>query len=99
MKDPRKQSLTATPQTPQAILMPDQGTTPISRMIDRRIHGAVFDWAVEVELESPCSTFLVASNARGNQWDSKGAIGLANNEAITEPMVVSKVRRRVAHAG
>ncbi len=50
MKEPRRQSSKATPVTPHAMLMPDQGTTPIRRRMERRIHGDVW--------EACCSDFV-----------------------------------------
>jgi hypothetical protein len=100
MKEPRKQSLEATPHTPQAILIPDQGTTPINLRMDKRTHGAVLLCAVEFDMESaPCRALRVAARALGNQADSNGAIGLESNEDMTEPMVVSNVSKTVAQAG
>jgi hypothetical protein len=39
MKVPSIESERETPQTPQAILIPDQGTTPIKRKMERRTQG------------------------------------------------------------
>lgn len=66
MNVPRKQSVIETPQTPHAMLRPDQGTTPIRRRIDSRIHTGVLFCEVEFESESPCRAFLVTARARGN---------------------------------
>jgi len=66
MNVPRKQSAIETPQTPHAMLRPDQGTTPIKRRIDNRIQTGVLFCEVEFESESPCRAFLVTASARGN---------------------------------
>ena len=66
MNVPRKQSVMETPQTPHAMLRPDQGTTPIKRRIDNRIQTGVLFCVVEFESESPCRAFLVTASARGN---------------------------------
>lgn len=81
--------------TPQAILMPDQGTTPIKRSMDKRIHGAD-EWSL---LLAPSRAERVLSNALGKYRVRKGARGLESIVAQIEPRVVSRVRRRVAYAG
>lgn len=71
MNVPSAQSERETPQTPQAILIPDHGTTPIKRSIERRTHAADFDDDLAVEGSISLSAFplsaeRVMSNARGN---------------------------------
>ena len=102
MKVPNMQSVKETPQTPQAILMPDQGTTPINRNMESLTQGA--DLVLESSSlvgseESPASAFRVISSARGNMYDKKGARGAARRVAHSEPMVVRAVSMMVANAG
>lgn len=52
MKVPNIQSLRGTRQTPEAMLMPDQGTTPTSRKTERRTHADDLFRDVSVERES-----------------------------------------------
>ena len=99
MNVPRKQSASETPHTPQAMLRPDHGTTPIKRRIDRRTQAGVLFCEVELESESPCKAFLVTARARGNHWDNRGAIGRDRRDEKIEPIVVRSVRSRVAQAG
>ena len=66
INDPRKQSAIETPQTPHAMLRPDQGTTPIKRRIDSRTQTGVLFCEVEVESKSPCRAVFVTARARGN---------------------------------
>jgi hypothetical protein len=71
MNVPRAQSERETPHTPQAILIPDHGTTPIKRNIERRTHADDFvdGFAVEgsISLSAfPLSAERVMSKARGN---------------------------------
>lgn len=101
MKVPKMQSERETPQTPQAILMPDQGTTPINRRTDRRTQGEdlVEAWSSFGSDESPPSAFLVISRARGNMEERKGAKGVHSSVAHAEPIVVSTVSKMVAKAG
>ena len=96
MKDPIKQSIRGTPQTPQAILMPDQGTMPMRRRIESRIHGDDFVFS---ELDAPSIAFRVRSSAFGKNLTTYGANGAARRLANIDPIVVRKVRRSVASAG
>jgi hypothetical protein len=104
MNAPRIQSLIATPQTPQAMLIPDQGTTPMRRNTESRTHADDLGFELEVDgaksdFESPSRAFLVRSRARGKKWVRNGASGVASIVAHTEPRVVRVVRRMVAYAG
>lgn len=99
MKDPRMQSLIATPQTPLAILMPDQGTTPTRRSTDKRTHAGDLDLTRVSSSASPSRAVRVMSRARGKKRDIRGASGVANNVARIEPIVVNIVSRRVANTG
>ncbi len=95
IKAPRKQSHTATPQTPHAMLIPDHGTTPMSRRIDKRTHAAVLS-AFE---SSPSRTERVIASGRGMRRVRNGPSGAAKTLADSDPNVVSNVRRRTARAG
>lgn len=97
MKPPRRQSFIATPQTPQAMLIPDHGTTPTRRRIERRTHGA--DDCDFSELEFPSIALRVKSRARGKILTRNGSRGAANKLAKIDPAVVRTVRRMVAKAG
>lgn len=95
IKAPRKQSQTATPQTPQAMLMPDQGTTPMSRRIDNRTHAAE-----RSALASPPSrTTRVIARGRGKNCVRNGPRGAARQLADRDPTVVSNVRSMIESAG
>lgn len=103
MKDPSMQSEIATPQTPQAMLIPDHGTTPMRRRTDNRTHAD--DWCLVVsrsvssESDVPSRALRVMSNAFGKKCDRYGPIGLAKRVAQADPMVVSAVNKTVANAG
>lgn len=99
MNEPSAQSLIATPQTPLAMLMPDQGTTPTRRSTDRRTHADDLDFVRVSRCASPSRALRVMSSARGKKREMNGARGMARRVARTEPMVVSAVRRMVAIAG
>lgn len=81
--------------------MPDQGTTPISRRMDKRIQGDVglASESVSAFDAPPSSAERVRSKAFGKKWVRKGASGLERSVAQVDPMVVRRVRRRVAYAG
>ena len=93
------QSLKATPQTPLAMLIPDHGTTPISRSTERRTQADDLLLVCVFELASPSRALRVKSRARGKKCVRKGARGVARSVANVEPTVVSAVSRRVASAG
>lgn len=99
MNEPRIQSLSATPQTPLAMLIPDQGTTPTSRNTERRTQAGDLVLARVSTLTSPSSALRVISRARGKKWVMKGASGIANSVANIEPRAVSAVNSNVASAG
>lgn len=108
-KAPRKQSHRGIEQTPDAMLMPDHGTTPMRRRIDKRIHAG--DWlfvgwvdtrlSSEVEMTSalPCRAALVSASAFGNRWEMSGARGLARRVDKTDPSDVKRVIQMVARIG
>lgn len=96
INEPKKQSFNATPQTPQAILMPDHGTMPIKRSTDSRTHAGDFGFSSFV---APSIAFRVMSKARGNILTKNGASGAANRLAKIEPTVVRRVSKSVANAG
>ena len=96
MNEPRMQSLSATPQTPLAMLIPDQGTIPTSRNTERRTQAGDFELA---RVSTPSNALRVISRARGKKWVMKGASGIASSVANTEPRVVSVVKSNVASAG
>lgn len=95
IKAPRKQSHTATPHTPQAMLIPDHGTTPMRRRIDSRTHAEELS-AFE---SSPSSTDRVMANGLGMRRVRNGPRGAASALADSDPNVVSNVRRITASAG
>lgn len=102
MKEPRKQSEMATPQTPEAMLMPDHGTTPTSRRIESltQVEDLLFAPNDCISASaSPSKAARVISSAFGKYWVRKGASGDDSIVAQSEPIVVSRVRRSVAKAG
>jgi len=101
MKAPSMQSVRDTPQTPQAILIPDHGTTPMRRRTESRTHVEERGFAElsRCRSASPSRALRVMSNARGKKWVRKGARGVANKVAQAEPTIVRAVRRMVAYAG
>jgi len=101
-KDPRKQSRTATPQTPHATFNPAHGTMPTRRSIDKRTHADDFGDCPEFDkslLEEPSSAVLVMANTRGKTFTRNGAKGAERRLAQTEPIEVRDVRRMVAKKG
>lgn len=101
MKPPKKQSVIATPHTPQAILMPDQGMIPISRSMERRIHGddLFVDTLGSEPSFDPSKATRVNARARGNMLTKNGARGADRRLAKIEPTVVSTVMSKVAQSG
>lgn len=101
MNAPSMQSLMATPHTPQAMLIPDHGTTPMRRSTERRTHAddLDLDFAPRSGSESPSNALRVMSSARGKKWVRNGARGVASRVAQRDPIVVSVVRSTVANAG
>jgi len=99
MNAPKKQSVKGTPQTPHAILIPDQGTTPMRRSIDKRTQAGDFGADPAVKSVSPSRAFRVMSSARGKNLLRTGARGALSAVAITDPMVVNKVNSKVANRG
>lgn len=93
MKVPSIQSLSDTPHTPQAMLMPDHGTTPIRRIMERRTQAE--DRGLKLS-EPPDRALRVMSKARGNRMARYGASGVESRVAHREPSVVRVVRRIVA---
>ena len=91
MKVPMKQSQIETPITPQATLMPDQGTTPTRRRIVTRIQTGV--------LASPSKALRAALRAFGKKWVMNGAMGVESNVAQIDPSVVRSANTTVARAG
>ena len=101
---PSMQSVIDTPQTPHAMLIPDQGTTPMRRSTDRRTHAEDRGFADLPDVsrsgsESPSRALRVMSKARGKKCVKKGERGVASNVAHAEPIMVRVVRRTVAYAG
>jgi len=99
MKEPSIQSAIATPHTPHAMLIPDQGTTPMRRRIERRTQGDERDFVPDMEPKSPSRTLRVMSRALGKKYVRNGARGVESSVAQTEPIMVSVVRRMVAEDG
>jgi len=81
------------------MLIPDHGTTPISRSTDKRTQAGALFLADVSNLASPSSALRVNSSARGKKCVRKGARGVDKIVANVDPMVVSAVSRRVASAG
>jgi hypothetical protein len=98
MNVPNMQSQSGTAQTPQAMLMPDHGTIPMSRRIERRTQAGDVDLDVATS-GSPSKVVRVNSTARGKKWDKSGARGVARRVAQADPSVVRVVRSSVARAG
>jgi len=104
MNVPSMQSRMDTPQTPQAMFMPDQGTTPMRRRTERRTQGDDLGFkkvpgASGSASESPPRALRVISNARGNNFARKGPRGVERRVAQAEPTVVRVIRRMVAYIG
>jgi hypothetical protein len=100
IKEPRKQSRIATPQTPQAMLIPDHGTTPMRRRMLSLTQAGDDDFtdavAVGSDDEVPSNACLVMSSARGIAYVRNGASGAARSVAQMEPRAVSTVMSSVA---
>ncbi|CAG8540551.1 11835_t:CDS:2 [Acaulospora colombiana] len=99
-----------TEHTPEAILMPDQGTIPMRRRTERRAHGleevedgdlAVDDRREAVVLvdEVPWRALRVRAMAEGKKRVMMGVSGVAKMVERTEPIVVNVVCKRVAQKG
>ena len=91
MKVPRKQSQMEMPITPQATLIPDQGTTPTKRrMVTRTQTGVV---------ASPSNAPRAAFSAFGKKCVMNGAMGVESNVAQIDPRVVRAANTSVASTG
>lgn len=99
MNAPKKQSVSGTPQTPHAMLIPDQGTTPMRRNIDKRTQADDLGADPTDKSVSPSRAFRVISSARGKSRLRTGARGALRAVAITDPTVVNKVNNKVANRG
>lgn len=99
MKAPRRQSEIATPHTPQAMLIPDQGTTPTRRRTDSRAQVGDFEFFPVDKSDSPSRAMRVICSARGNMRDRDGAKGTHKRVAKIEPSVVNAERSNVARTG
>lgn len=99
MNAPKKQSVNGTPQTPHAMLIPDQGTTPMRRSTDKRTQAGDLGADPAAKSVSPSKAFRVISSARGKSRLRVGARGALRAVAITDPMVVKKVNSKVANRG
>lgn len=99
MNAPKKQSNKETPATPEAILIPDHGTTPMSLNTDKRTQPGDFSLDEVVSVSPPSSAFRVSSRTFGMACDMKGAKGVANNDDITDPRAVREVISNVADTG
>lgn len=97
MNVPRKQSHRPTPRTPQATLMPDQGTIPINRKTARRTQAG--DVALVPATESVSKAPRAKASGRGKKRVRKGERGAERRVARIDPKVVSTARRRVAKKG
>ena len=99
MNAPNKQSNKETPVTPQAILMPDHGTIPISLSTDRRTQPGDLSRDEAIIVSLPSSAFRVSAKAFGKNWEMIGAKGVANNDDSTDPTAVREVMSNVADTG
>ena len=103
MNAPTAQSQTRTPVTPQAILMPDHGTTPTRRIIERRTQMGVIDLETPLisgmEGEGPWRADFVRVRALGKKRTTRGPTGVARREERREPPVVMVAWRMVAGMG
>jgi hypothetical protein len=97
MRVPRKQSHRATPKTPQATLIPDQGTIPTSRKTVKRTQ--VGDEALVLFPESASKMLRAKANGRGKKRVRKGERGAERSVARIDPTVVSTARSSVAKRG
>ena len=103
MNAPTAQSQTRTPVTPHAILMPDHGTIPTRRIIERRTQIGVLDF--EVPLISgvgdgpPWRADFVSVMALGKKRMTRGPTGVARSEERRDPPVVMVAWRMVAGMG
>ena len=98
-KVPSIQSARATLQTPQATLIPDQGTTPTRRRKERRTHGDFGrDW-LSLPWISPDRATRVMSIAPGEICIRNGANGFESKVAQAEPRVVRVASKTVAGRG
>ena len=97
MKVPRKQSRRETPRTPQATLIPDQGTIPTNRKTVNRTQ--VGDGALVLPSESASKMLRAKANGRGRNRVIKGDSGAERSVAKTDPTVVSTARSSVAKRG
>ena len=97
MKVPRKQSRRETPRTPQATLIPDQGTIPTNRKTDNRTQ--VGDGALLLPRESASKILRANANGRGRNRVRKGDRGAERSVARIDPTVVSTARSNVAKRG
>ena len=81
------------------MLIPDQGTTPTRRSIDKRTQAGDFGADPTVKSVSPSKAFRVMSRARGKSLLRTGARGALRAVAITDPTVVKNVNSKVANKG
>ena len=98
MKVPRKQSVRGIPRTPQATLMPDQGTIPMRRRTVRRTQAGDLDFVDTVVL-SLSNALFARARGFGKKCVMNGAIGVARRVANIEPMVVRMESKMVAKIG
>jgi hypothetical protein len=103
MNAPTAQSEIRTPVTPQAILMPDHGTRPTRRIIERRTQMGVLGLETPlisgVEGEGPRRADFVRVRALGKKRTTRGLTGVARSEERREPPVVMVTWRMVAGMG
>jgi hypothetical protein len=104
MNAPTTQSETLNPVTPLAILIPDHGTMPTRRIIERRtqtgvVGGLEEPLMSEVEGEGPWRAYFVRMRALGKMRMMRGPTGVARREERREPPAVTVVWRMVAGMG
>jgi hypothetical protein len=100
INDPSMESARGTSHTPQAMLIPDHGTTPMRRRTERRTQaGVVFGDSDLPEISGsaePDKALRVISSARGKRLVKKGPSGFESREAHADPSMVRVVSRMVA---
>ncbi len=89
MSAPTKQSRSGTRTMPDAMLRPDQGTTPIRRRIERRAHGARACSGSSSSFES--NAVRVTSTARGRTPSIQGLRGREMSVEKRLPVAVRNV--------
>lgn len=96
INDPSMESDSGTSHTPQAMLIPDHGTTPMRRRTERRTQAGDVDLPEISGSAEPDKALRVISSARGKRLVKKGPSGFESKEAHADPSMVRVVSRMVA---